>query len=81
MSTGKRALFMAKQLAFQERLWNGPAINRDKWPVFPMALLVNGLCHQFFSRSTLANNQHRNIRPRHPSNRIERLWPSPDWSQ
>ena len=62
MSPGKRAFFMAKQLTFQKRLWNGSTIYRDKIPVFSRALLVNSSCHQFLSRPTRASDQHRNIR-------------------
>src|SRR5579862_3422822 len=54
---GERALDIAEQLRFQQGFWEGAAINGDKRAFGACAVLVDGACDEFFSRSAFASDQ------------------------
>src|SRR6056297_2820570 len=52
---------MAEQFGLQQILWNGTAIDGDKWPIFAKAVFVDGPSHQFLAGPTLAQDQDRHV--------------------
>ena len=56
---GKRALFVAEQLAFDQRLGEGGAVQRYKRAVPPSAVVMQGLGDQFLAGAALTGDQHR----------------------
>ena len=61
-SPGKRALFVAEQLAFQQRVRHRRAIDLDHGSACPAAVLVYRLCNQFLPCARLPRNEHRRVR-------------------
>ena len=61
VGTRERPLLMAEQLAFQERLRDGAAINGDEGAVLPHAFVVNGPGRHFLACSTFTEKQHRGV--------------------
>src|SRR5215208_473558 len=53
---GKSALFMAKQFAFEKRLRQRRAVERDKRGIFAIAGKMDRFGDQFFTRAALAVN-------------------------
>ncbi|MPM39907.1 hypothetical protein SDC9_86543 [bioreactor metagenome] len=65
-SAGKRALFIAEQLAFQQVFRNGPAVDRHQRMVPAHTAGVNLLGHLLLARAGLSQNQHGGVKPAHP---------------
>src|SRR5580658_5976735 len=59
---GKRAFFVAEQLAFQEAKGDRGAVQFDESTVAPCAPIMNCAGYEFFSRAGLALDQHARIR-------------------
>ncbi len=55
---GKRPVFVAKQLALDQRLGNGRAVDRHKRSRATLTLLVNGAGNEFLPRPAFTPNQH-----------------------
>ena len=64
VGAGERAFAMAEQLAFDERLGQGAAVDRDERLVGPRALVVNGAGDQFLAGAGFAEDQHGRVRRR-----------------
>jgi hypothetical protein len=60
-SSGECSTLMAEELAFQESAWHGRAVQLDVWTVLPKALLMNGPCYKFLTRSSLTVNKDSRI--------------------
>src|SRR6478672_2664541 len=58
----KRALAMTKQLAFDKRLGQRAAVDRDKWLPGARALVVHCAGDQFLAGAGLAQNEHGRLR-------------------
>ena len=58
---GERALFMAKQFAFKQRLGQSRTVDGDEGPVGTRSLIVQGLGDDLFPRPAFAENQHRQV--------------------
>src|SRR5262245_27431804 len=56
---GEGALLVAEQLALQQRLRDGGAVQGQKRRLGPRAVLVDGPGHQLLARAALAGDQHR----------------------
>ena len=61
LGAGERSLFVAEQLAFQQRFGQRAAMDHHQWMITPRAGIVDGASHQFFSRAAFAGDQHRGI--------------------
>ena len=61
---------MAKKLALQQGLRQGTTVDRDKWPIFPGTLVVDGLGNEFLARTRWACNQNRGLGLGHLANNI-----------
>src|SRR5690606_25434935 len=55
--TGERAALVSEQLAFQELLGNGRAVDRDEPAVLARALRVQGAGNELLARAALAQDQ------------------------
>src|SRR5712691_2829199 len=53
VGTRERAALVAEELALQQGLGDGPAVDGDKRPVAPRAVRVNGPGHQLLARAAL----------------------------
>src|SRR5205085_2413855 len=62
---GEGALLVAEQLALQQRLGDGGAVQADEWPVPPRAGVVNGPGHQLLADSRFAAHQDRGVSAGH----------------
>ena len=62
---GERALLVAEQLALQQRLGQGGAVEADERPVPPRAARVDRPGDQFLADAALAADQHRRLRLGH----------------
>src|SRR5687768_18174896 len=51
------ALFVAEQLAFEQRVRESAAVDLDEGAVLPPALLVHGACDQLLAGAALASHQ------------------------
>mmetsp|Transcript_26316 Transcript_26316/g.62491 ORF Transcript_26316/g.62491 Transcript_26316/m.62491 type:complete len:373 (-) Transcript_26316:724-1842(-) len=58
------ALFVAKQLAFQQGLGDGGAVDRDK-PALALGRIMQGLGEHLLARAALAEQQHGRVAGRH----------------
>src|SRR5262249_39936720 len=56
--TCKRAPFMPKQLALEQRFRDRGTVNRNEWRFGPIAMLINGPRDQFLAGAGFAPNQH-----------------------
>ena len=61
IGAGKRALFIAEELAFYKGPRDSTAVNRHKGAIPPAAGIVNRLGEQFLPRPALTGNQDRRI--------------------
>src|SRR5256886_10929626 len=59
LCVGKRALLVAEQLALEERLRDGGAVDLHEREVAPRALVVQATRHELFPRSAVALDQDR----------------------
>ena len=57
----ERTTTMAEELAFEECLWNGGTIHREKWTTRARTLLVHRSSQQLFSRPAFAHEQDRRV--------------------
>ena len=71
MGTCEGAFFVPEQLAFEECLGNGAAIDGRKWAVLAGASLVNRLGRHLLSGTTLPQEEHRSIGCGHLADRIK----------
>ncbi len=62
---GKRSLLVPEQLALDQVLRDGAAVDRDEGLVFAIALAVDGIRDHFLACAALAQHQHRRGRLRH----------------
>ncbi len=62
LCAGECALLMAEQLAFQQRLRQGGAVDLDKRAVCTARAVVNGAGNQLFAGSTLSADQYVGLR-------------------
>ena len=58
---GERALLVAEQLAFQQRLGQGGAVEADERAVLARAGVVDGPGDQLLADAALAADQHRGV--------------------
>src|SRR6185503_10621047 len=58
---GEGALLVPEELALEQVLREGAAVDRDEISVLPRTVLVNGARHEFLPRSGLAVDEHRNL--------------------
>ncbi len=65
---GERAFLMSEQLAFQNGLGEGAAVDGGKNHLGAWAVRMNRACHKFLTRSTGAGNQHAGHAGRDPRN-------------
>ena len=78
---GERALLMPKQLAFQNSLGKGAAVDGGKRHLGTCAVRVNGPSHKFLARSACTANEHAGRAggdPRDGSINFQHLWTSSD---
>ena len=61
----ERAFQVTEQLAFDQILRDGGAVHFHEHLVFPQALSMDGMGHEFFARTRPAINQHTTISRRH----------------
>ena len=61
------ALLVAEQLAFQQRLGQGGAVEADERPVLARAGVVDGAGHQLLADAALAADQHGGVGAGHPA--------------
>ena len=59
---GERAPGVAEELAFEERLRDGGAIDGDERPAASAARVMNGLRRELFARAALAGDEDRSVR-------------------
>ena len=59
VGAGKGALFVAKELAFEQRLRKGRTVHRHKGFGGPGAVLMDGASHQFLAGAGFAGDQDR----------------------
>ncbi len=59
--SGKRALFMAEEFAFDQVLRKGGAVHGNEWAGGAIAFFVNKTGQDFLARSAFALDQYRNI--------------------
>jgi hypothetical protein len=52
---------VAEDLALNQRFRNGRAVDRDKWPRFARAQIVQGARHQLLAGAALAGDEHGDI--------------------
>ena len=65
VGAGEAALFVAKDLAFDQVRRNGPAVDRQEGPAAPLAQLMQGLCHDFLAGAAFARQKDRDRGTRH----------------
>ncbi len=61
---GKRSFFVAEQLAFDEVLGQGRAVDLDEGAVGALAVVMDGIGHQLLPRSALPPDQDRGVAAR-----------------
>src|SRR5262245_15454871 len=71
MCTGKGAFLMAKQLALEQILGNGPTIDRNKGPRAPLTETMDGLRHQLLASAALTTNHDGRVCGCNPANSRE----------
>ena len=74
---GERALLVAEQLALEQRLGDGRAVDRDEAPVAAGRRLVQRARQQFLAGARLAEQQHRRRGGAHPFDHAADLAASP----
>ena len=52
---------MAKQLTFQQGVWNGCTINGQEWSITALRVGMQGVGNKLFARTAFACNQNRNV--------------------
>ena len=67
---GERALLVAEQLALQQRLGDGGAVDRQERPGGPAAVLVDGAGDQLLAGAALAEDQHGDVLRGDPADRL-----------
>ena len=60
-----------------KRLGNGGAVDRQKRPAGPAAVLIDGAGHQFLAGAAVALDQHRDVLRRHAADGLEHALASP----
>ena len=65
VGAGERALAVPEQLALQERLGDGGAVDLDQRPVLAVALQVQGLGGEFLAGAGFAGDEHGQVDPAH----------------
>ena len=70
---GERALLVAEQLALQQALRDGRAVDRQERLVGPLAVLVDGPGDQLLAGAALAEDQHRHVLRGDPADRLVHL--------
>src|SRR5207245_6602312 len=55
------ALFMPEQLAFEQVLGDGRAVEGQEWRLGPWAVLIDGSGDQLLAGAALAADQHRDV--------------------
>ena len=70
---GERALLVAEQLALEQLLGNGGAVDRDEIAVRARALRVDGAREQLLAGAALAQHQHGTSTSARPSRSCGRL--------
>ena len=73
VGTGERALAVAEQLALEQVLGDGAAVEGDEWLVRVGTELMERPCDQLFSGSGLASHQNRDRQRRNPGDGIVNL--------
>ena len=68
---GEGSFFVTEQLALQQVLRNGRAIDGEEWPVVARAVLMDGASDEFLSRSALAGDHDRRIAVRDAPDHFE----------
>ncbi len=57
ISPGEAAFDVAEQLRFEQRFGKAGAVDRDKWPVRPRALRVDGIGDELFADTAFAGDR------------------------
>ena len=70
---GERAADVAEQLALEDVLAQGRAVERHERPLLPRAVLVDRLGHQLLARAGLALDQHGGVGRRDPLQPVDHL--------
>jgi hypothetical protein len=73
VGAGEGALLVPEQLALQELLRDGGAVQGQKRGVGPPGVLVDGPGDQFLAGAALAGDQHRHVLGGHPADRLVHL--------
>ena len=76
VGAGERSLAMAEQLAFDQALGQGAAVDRHERHVAPQALIVNGPGDQLLAGAGFAEHQHGGIGRRDLGDQLADLRPS-----
>lgn len=61
VGAGECPLFMTEQFTFEEVFRNCRAVHRENWAFVAAAVLVDGPCDEFLSRSAFAANQDSDV--------------------
>src|SRR5262249_16685656 len=67
VGAGEGALLVAEQLALQQRLRDGRAVDGEKRRLGPGAVLVEGAGHQLLAGAALAGDEHGHVLVGHPA--------------
>src|SRR5216110_3234944 len=73
MGAGERALLVAEQLRFNQRVRDGATIDRDKWLIAPPAQLMDRPSHELFAGAGLALDEDRERRVGHAPDLLDDL--------
>jgi hypothetical protein len=71
VGAGERAALVAEQLALQQVLGYGAAVDGNEPRLAARAALVDGACHQFLARTRLAGDQDIDVRAGHLLDGVE----------
>ena len=69
---GEGPLLMTEELALEERVGNGGAVDGGERPLRAVAVLVNDVGDDFLARAALAVNEHRRLRGGHAPERFDK---------
>ena len=58
----ERAFLVAEELGFEQRVWQGRAVDSLKLFTAPAAELVDHACHDFFAAACWSENEHGDVR-------------------
>src|ERR1051326_2390901 len=67
--TREGSLFMTKQLALQQLIRNGGAIDIDEWRALPWPIVMNGPRDELLTRTPIAGEQYGDRRMRNDARR------------